>query len=234
MNEKSFDPRDRSAIIYYTYSIQKFDDQSFNSLLADLPRSMVEKINRYKRWQDAQRSLLGKHLLKAALSDYSKLSTLDDILFDKYGKPYLDTKFNFNISHSGELVICVASKDKVGIDIEEIVPIQIEEFKSQFSLAEWQKIQTASDSQSCFFQQWTVKEAVAKADGRGLNILLSTINTSSPVLEGKQWHLKEITNFSGYACHMAHSEETLGITYKAIDFSKQLSQRNNPDSNPSP
>jgi 4'-phosphopantetheinyl transferase len=43
------------------------------------------------------------------------------IFFDKneYGKPYLRgySKFNFNISHSGDFVVCAIDELSVGIDI---------------------------------------------------------------------------------------------------------------------
>ena len=42
------------------------------------------------------------------------------------GKPYLDgAPFCFNLSHSGDFVVCALSDTAVGVDIEKIVPISL-------------------------------------------------------------------------------------------------------------
>jgi 4'-phosphopantetheinyl transferase len=40
---------------------------------------------------------------------------------NQYGKPYLKEypNFNFNISHSGEYVLCAVDDKSIGIDVEE-------------------------------------------------------------------------------------------------------------------
>ena len=42
---------------------------------------------------------------------------------NQYGKPYLSEHpdFYFNISHSGEYVLCAIDNNPIGVDIEEVV-----------------------------------------------------------------------------------------------------------------
>ncbi len=50
------------------------------------------------------------------------------------GKPYLDgVPFCFNLSHSGDYVVCALSDTAVGVDIEKIVPISLKVMRRFFS-----------------------------------------------------------------------------------------------------
>jgi 4'-phosphopantetheinyl transferase len=47
----------------------------------------------------------------------------ESINFRNNGKPYFeDSEIKFNISHSGDLVVCGISKSSLGIDLQQIVP----------------------------------------------------------------------------------------------------------------
>lgn len=94
-----------------------------------------------------------------------------------YGKPYLPGPSNFSISYTGNYAICtLAPINKLGIDIEFISDIDISDLKRYFNETEWSSIVKSDDPQKCFFQFWTRKESVLKADGRGLHVDLRDVS----------------------------------------------------------
>jgi len=162
--------------IYYT-TCKKLSDQAFEKAVLLLPAAMQQNLKKFRRWQDAHADLYGKLLLKEAISALGYNHDLGSLHKTKYGKPYFkDSNFGFNISHSGNYILCVISTDEklnLGIDIEEIKPIALESFIDVFTDQEKKEIIHKNN----FYTFWTRKEAVAKADGRGLIIPFDTIDT---------------------------------------------------------
>ena len=70
------------------------------------------------------------------------------------GKPYIIGTNQFNISHSGNLIVCAFSESKIGIDIEKIRNVNIENFRSYFSDDEYTDIANSSAINKLFFQYW--------------------------------------------------------------------------------
>ena len=89
--------------IFYTHSYKKLDSDKFNKYLKSLPSVFQTNILKYRYWQDAQRSLLGKVLLMNGLHFIGlKQYFLDNIKFSVFNKPYFEGDIDFNISHSAE------------------------------------------------------------------------------------------------------------------------------------
>ena len=158
------------------------------------------------RWQDAHSSLIGKLLLIEGLKKYGYDHTrLQDIRYSKYDRPYLDD-LEFNISHSGQYVLCALSNNaKIGVDVEEVRPIDFNDFDRQFTKAEWDVIHSFADPLHGFYNMWTKKEAIVKADGKGLNIPLEDIIVNDLIAQvyGVEWYLKPIPIDGKYLVHLA-------------------------------
>ncbi len=90
----------------------------------------------------------------------------------KFGKPVLSAndKQHFNISHSGEWVVCVVDDQPVGIDIEQQVNFGEIELDSLFTAQEMEYLQNGKQSslRQRFYRLWTLKESYLKALGTGL------------------------------------------------------------------
>ena len=71
------------------------------------------------------------------------------------------------VSHKSKYVAAVVSKDRIGIDIEEIRPRSESIFGLVASDEEWRLSQDRS--WGTFFRYWTAKEAVLKAVGIGIS-----------------------------------------------------------------
>ncbi|AXG72402.1 4'-phosphopantetheinyl transferase sfp [Kordia sp. SMS9] len=192
--------------VYYT-KCEQLPSHSFEKGVSLLPKKMQERLRKYTRWQDAHSFLYGKLLLKEAISQFGYNESLECLQKNKYGKPYfVNSDFGFNISHSGEYIVCAISTDEkqnLGIDIEEIKPLIMEGFKKVFSIEEKKQIKTYDN----FYTFWTRKEAIVKADGRGLYIPLNTINTLSlsVMLENKKYNLYPVDIDENYIIYMATS-----------------------------
>jgi 4'-phosphopantetheinyl transferase len=149
----------------------------------------------------------GKLLARYALSELLKVPP-DTLAFTygERGKPllrdYPDT--HFNVSHSGDLVVCAVSSAPVGIDVESI-PAPGRDFMKiagRFFAGEELSYIKARSSQSeraaAFAEIWTKKEAYIKRDGRGLALPLNSFCVLS--LPGVTFHSVPVGG--GAACHV--------------------------------
>jgi len=193
--------------ILYTHFATPFPQEALENCLATMPAFIAEKIKRYRRWEDRQSGLIGKLLLKEALARHGYGSDcLSRLQTGSYGRPRVSGSVDFNISHSGEFVVCaITAVGRVGVDIERIRDMDISRFHRYFFQESWQEISASVNDLRCFFDHWTMRESVMKADGRGLSVPLTELNVKDGkvVLDGKVWHLKKVELSSSYCCHLA-------------------------------
>lgn len=197
--------------ILYTENKKPLQEDNLRKMYGLIPLKLRSHIDKHKRWQDKQASLLGKLLLANwAKTNLNDENILHKISIDKKGRPNLQLEIDFNISHSKDIVVCAINLDgPIGVDIEKISPIEIEDFKKYFSLAETKLITGNNFPLTTFFDIWTKKEAIIKAIGRGFPQQLDKLDTSVlPTLwEGNRWFTKGIFISSDYSCHIATLNE---------------------------
>ncbi len=143
----------------------------FETLYRAVSAERQEKIDRLLFPEDKQRSLGAACLLKRVLSELNVSSFA--LSYGENGKPFLQShpEIFFNLSHSGERVICAVSGRKVGCDIEKIRARNRNVAGRFFSPSETERMkQEKSDAgqTSLFFRLWTLKESFVKATGRGM------------------------------------------------------------------
>jgi len=210
--------------IYSTEYKNPLPDEILDPLLAGLPPDIAAKARRYRQWQDAHACIFGRLLLTTALQEQGQTAHLHDIQYTAYGRPFLPHMPDFNISHSAHRVVCaLATEDRVGIDLEAIRDLNIEDFKDQFSRGEWQTITNAPAPLQTFYHFWTAKEALSKADGRGLNLPLAGLEIAPDLivrLNDHSWHLRTIAHFDGYAGHLASENPIDEVIIKEINLNK--------------
>ncbi|WP_378186698.1 4'-phosphopantetheinyl transferase family protein [Aquimarina sp. W85] len=193
--------------ILYSYIAQENHSRLLRTFLPNFSNDFQRKILTYRRWQDVQLSLLGRLLLKQGMEGMSKTFCEENLMYSAYNKPYFKNKcVKFNISHSGNIVVCVLSEiDEVGIDLEILKNIDIESFKSQMTNLEWKQIISSNDVKNAFYNYWTKKEAVLKAHGMGLSVPLNSfeIINNQTKINGEIFFLKKIELDNEYKCHLA-------------------------------
>ncbi|OQX11852.1 MAG: hypothetical protein BWK80_44330 [Desulfobacteraceae bacterium IS3] len=198
--------------VLFTCSDSEIPDERREYYLRKMPESIRNKINRYVRWQDRQAGLFGKLLLLKGLTEYGGYSPdcLNSLSYNDFGRPFIDSDIDFNISHSGDYVVCaVADREKVGIDIEKIRPIVLSDFKNYMTYREWEDIAASDRQYDRFYEHWTMKESVIKAEGRGLSIPLTDIrlHQKKAAVYDTVWFLKELMLDIRYKCYLAANSE---------------------------
>lgn len=107
----------------------------FEELLSYVPLEK-QKIKSFLHFKDAKRTLVGEILVRSILGKQLSLKNKDiNIYYNAYGKPYIKIEGNyFNLSHSGDWVVCAFDSSPVGIDVEIIKLIDLSLVLSFFPL----------------------------------------------------------------------------------------------------
>ncbi|EJR23296.1 4'-phosphopantetheinyl transferase superfamily protein [Bacillus cereus] len=131
---------------------------------------------------DVNRTLIGDLLIRSLICQKYKINN-EEIRFkyNEYGKPFVEnfSDFHFNLSHSGEWVVCTTANFNVGIDIEKVSEIEaLKLAKEFFSADEFYDISNMnSDEQiNYFYDLWTLKESYIKTIGKGLYTQLNSFS----------------------------------------------------------
>lgn len=210
--------------LLYAYISESTHHLLLETHLQNFPKEFQEKVLKYRRWEDAQLSILGRLLLTQGLKNIGETYSEDEIIYSKYDKPSLKkSNIKFNISHSGMLVLCIITdRGEVGIDIEKTNPINIKDFEMQMLPSEIDTIENSLNTQKAFFKYWTQKEAVIKAHGHGLSLPLTSFEVlhKKAQIEDELFYVEEIEIDPAYICHFAikGTEFTDEIQIKRIQF----------------
>ena len=207
-----------SEVLLYTdnkiTSLQKLE-----SYVNSLPAHMIKKAGQFKYIEDVQRYVLGKILLSKAMKFFDLEFSLDLIKYTRYNRPYFEFRFDFNISHSEDLIVCIASiENRVGVDIEAIKNIEIDYYNNIFDTCVWNSIVQSDNSLECFYHYWTIHEAVLKVQGSGLPKVdkISYYNSQITYYEEVPWFTKEVFLRPDYKCHIASNARDIDLLSKFI------------------
>lgn len=157
-----------NQIVFCTLG-EQWPQSEFENYLAMLSVGEQEHITRFQQWQDRQRSLIGKLMLRMILKNFN-ISPLDNLFYDSYKRPFQrqKEKVDFNIAHSGDWIVCGAcDHGRIGVDVERVQPIDLNIAKLYFAENEVAfLLQQPQDKRlHCFYRFWTLKEAYIKAKG---------------------------------------------------------------------
>lgn len=188
-----------------------------------LPENWTEDIRKYRKTGDQVRNWAGKFLLWNFLTENQLQQLAPSLKGDEMGRPFIEHALDFNITHSGQLVACIFSfHQRVGMDVEKVREINIPDFHKQFSPPEMQWIVMQPDSRRAFFDAWTQKEAVMKADGRGMRIPLHDIRLQGnfATIEGRseKWNLQKMNLFEGYGTHICSPDAFQELLVRQLNF----------------
>lgn len=152
------------------------DERLYREAYRRVTEKRKQKADRFRFEKDKRlcvgAELLLRETLKRAGSGEIDLLTEEGA----YGKPYLRNypEIRFNLSHSGETVLCAVSDRETGCDIEEIRKLtNLEMMDRFFYRSEFEKIMSAGDEAAraeMFYRFWTLKESFMKMKGLGMHL----------------------------------------------------------------
>ncbi len=197
--------------IFYIKHTEKISADIFQEFLLELPEQFQKDIRAYKHWESAQASLLGKMLLSYGLKKLHLNYSLQDIQVGEKDRPFINDKIDFNISHSGEYVICAITQHaKVGIDIEKHRILKYNIAGRYFNEFECNEIIGSENPQKTFFDFWSIKESAIKCDGRGVEVLSEThvlssdtkhlLNSDELYCDHQKFYFQQLDIEENYAC----------------------------------
>lgn len=199
--------------IGYLILPEDIDTQLINNFKNAIPDNLLSFVNFEKEKITLAHSLAGRYLLnELLLTSQNNVNELE-ISLSEYKRPFLsNSSWQFSISHSHRAVVCTISEHLiVGIDIENIRPININEFQSQFLKDEFKAIKKDL-SYKTFYYYWCSKEAITKAIGKGLYVDMSLIQISEPdsfILNNEVWHINTVDISDNYICSLATSVKNI-------------------------
>ncbi len=129
--------------------------------------------------------------------------------YDEYGSPYItDSEWNISITHSGKYVAVARSKQKLGIDIEQITE-KLDRTKHKFSSDE--ELKRVDNKQPLYHLAlyWSAKESVYKRVGNEALIFDTEMLIETFVLEEKGQFLLNLNS--------SLSKELVKLHYQKID-----------------
>ena len=164
------------------------NSESFEKLYRQLPEERRMKIDRYRFFKDRRLSLGAGYLLQKSCKEYGIPDADRRLTVNEYQKPYFrdHPEIFFNLSHSGDRILCVMAGQEIGCDIEkkqysgkkrDVLNIA----KRFFSEEEYRILLSPTgqgnhdpaEQEENFLKYWTARESFLKCLGTGLAFPLS-------------------------------------------------------------
>lgn len=208
--------------IYYSTIKESVPEYRFSTFLSKLPVADQTVNAKFHQWHDRCAHLYGRLLLLTALKNFGYADgVLNQICYSKYSRPYLNDDIDFNISHSGEYVLCAIGQGvRLGVDVEKIRTVNFDDFKSTMTPEEWYGISSDAQPMRAFFKYWSIKESVVKANGCGLSVPLQNIRINGSTAEcfGEKWYLNHFLKDENYSTAIACNKDIGEIEIQLINF----------------
>jgi 4'-phosphopantetheinyl transferase len=186
-----------------------------------LPEKLQQQALRKRQWIDRQLSIAGKLLLLKLLQERDNKCSLDDLEYNEYRRPRFDGGPDFNIAHSGNIVICgMADEGQIGVDIEQVNRLDFNDFTDFFTKNEWHYINNHPDKFNGFYNFWTKKEAVLKAIGSGFHTPLNAVDVSGEnlIYDDITYHITKLNIHPDYKCNIATTLSPQNIQVQEVNF----------------
>ena len=137
------------------------------------------------RYEMGQRTCAAAYLLLCrGLREEYGITELPLFEYGEHGKPSIlgHPEIHFNLSHCREAAVCIISDHPVGVDVESVRPLKDSLAEYTMNDAELDEIRQAANPALQFTRFWTMKEALLKLTGEGINNHLKNVLHRSDVI----------------------------------------------------
>lgn len=179
-------------MIYLNDNIADFDLEAALPLLSEQRREQTLKF----KYELGRKTCAAAYLLlcEGLRKEYG-ITEKPLFEYGEHGKPslvfpllsplssLLSTPIHFNLSHCREAAICILAQQPVGIDIESIRKYDDSLARYTMNDKELQRIASAERPDVEFIRLWTMKEAVLKCSGVGINDDIKNVLTGQENIE---------------------------------------------------
>ena len=212
------------------------DRKLYAAAYAAVSPARQEKTDRFRFDKDKRLSLGAELLLRHALRSEGLGELPMAFDYGAQGKPHFqDGDVFFNLSHSGEYVVCALAACEVGCDVEKITPIDLNIARRFFFHSEYDDIaaQTTETARNdLFFRYWTLKESFMKVTGLGMKLPLDAFEivrgteiTVRQSVDERPYSFAEFDDLIGYKCALCAAGDCRGAAAHEVDFTQILSPR---------
>ncbi len=218
--------KDTGIIKVYTANFEEpWPESDFNRLMTYIPESLRENVLKHDEWELVHGSLARKLLLIHGMKQegLTESEILDSVEFMTSGKPYIPDAPHFNLSNDGTWAVCCLARDgELGVDLERIKPINLSDYQSQMTYPEWREIYSHMIPLRRFYEFWTIKESVIKADGERESIAVKDIFIRPDVAfcHARYWHIHPVEIDYSYVCFLVCSHPQQEIVMEEVDLLK--------------
>lgn len=163
------------------------DIKDKDEIVSQIAPMYIQKYRSLSLLTDKNQELVAGYLLKKYLGIYKD----DQILYNKYGKPYLSSgNVAFNLSHSEEYVVLAMADREVGVDVEKIRKYHDATVKKVFNDDQRKMLEQlpVSKKDSKFTEIWTKMESILKLEGTGFTDRWPEIDYSAYCVQTIQWN----------------------------------------------
>lgn len=158
-------------MLYVADTIGTLSAEQIDRCLPFVSAQRAASIQRYVFPADKTLCLKAYQLLQKGLEQEYGISEPPLFGYNEYGKPFLADHpgIHFNLSHCKQAVACLLAGYPVGIDVEEIVPIDWEVARYVLNAKEYDTVAESNDPDTAFTILWTMKESLIKLTGKGID-----------------------------------------------------------------
>lgn len=186
-----------------------YDSAYQESLFQYLPEAGKLRVHNRLNNTSKLHTVAGELLARYSIAQFSGNPDLKiKLKFGVKGKPHIENMENlhFNISHSGNYVVCAVGSSELGIDVERIRKVNLRIAERFFSPSEISDLMNKdeADRMHYFITLWTIKESYLKAIGRGLT---QHLNSFTIIRSGESYQLTGNKRALGYGI-ITHQPDT--------------------------
>ncbi len=213
-----------SIKVYSTQVTEKWSDEVFDGLMRVIPQDLRDRVLEENGWEKQHGSLARKLMLWHGMNEMgANMNDLFECLeFTKSGKPYIIDAPHFSLANDGAVAVCAISETSIlGIDVERLKPLNLSDYREKMTYLEWREIYSHIIPLRRFYEFWTIKESVLKADGEQENVDIKEIYIQPDIafFNAKNWYINPAElDYYGYVCFLVSSNPHADIEVIDVDL----------------